>query len=118
MRSSTDADALRRAFDVIADALIAVSALVGAALALGHSSAGIWWVLISLAGLTGQLTWTWSQRHGPWSPLGRAVVLRSVAAVATAVCLTISRDGVGQALGAALAASVLVGSIVLEPFVA
>ena len=38
--------------------------------------------------------------------------------MATAVCLTMSRDGVGQALGAALAASVLVGSIVVEPFVA
>ena len=118
MRFSTDAAALRRAVDVIADALIVVAALVGAVLALGHSLAGVGWVLVSLAGLTGQLIWTWSQQQGPWSPMGRAVVLRSAAAVSTAVCLMITREGVAHALGAALAASVLVGSIVMEPFVA
>ena len=117
MRFSTDADALRRAFDVIADALIVVAALVGATLALGQSFAGVGWVLVSLAGLTGQLVWTWSQQQGPWSPMGRAVVLRSAAAVSTAVCLTIAGGSLAHALGAALAASVLVGSIVMEPFV-
>src|SRR4249919_3497300 len=117
MRFSTDADALRRAFDVIADALIVVAALVGATLALGQSFAGVAWVLVSLAGLTGQLVWTWSQQQGPWSPMGRAVVLRSAAAVSTAVCLTSAGGSLAHALGAALAASVLVGSIVMEPFV-
>ena len=93
MRFSTDAAALRRAVDVIGDALIVLAALVGAALALGQSFAGVGWVLVSLAGLTGQLVWTWSQQQqGPWSPMGRAVVLRSAAAVSTAVCLTIA-DG-------------------------
>ena len=77
-----------------------LAALVGATLALGQSYAGVGWVLVSLAGLTGQLVWTWSQQQGPWSPMGRAVVLRSAAAVSTAVCLTIA-GGVAHALGAA-----------------
>ena len=75
-------------------------------------------MLISLAGLTGQLIWTWGGQRGTWSPLGRAVALRSVAAVATAVCMTIIWPRSRMPSAPPLAASVLVGSIVMEPFVA
>jgi CDP-glycerol glycerophosphotransferase (TagB/SpsB family) len=117
MRFSSSA-AAKRVVDVVFDCLIVLSAFVGIVLALAGSRWAPLWVLLSVLGTTGQLVQTALQRNYDWSPLGRSLVLRGTAAVAAAVCLAASTPGRQQALGAALGAAILVGSIVVEPFVA
>jgi CDP-glycerol glycerophosphotransferase (TagB/SpsB family) len=110
--------AAKRAADVVLDCLIVSLAFVGVVLALVGSRWGPLWVLISTVGMAGQLVLTALERTEDWSPLGRSLVLRGTAVVAAAVCLATSVPDRGQAFGAALAAAILIGSIVVEPFVA
>jgi len=93
-------------------------AFVGVVLALVGSRWAPLWVLMSTVGMAGQLVLTALERTEDWSPLGRSLVLRGTAVVAAAVCLATSVPDRGQAFGAALAAAILIGSIVVEPFVA
>ena len=114
--SSTSA--AKRVIDVVLDCLIVLLAFVGVVLALVGSRWAPLWVLISVVGMAGQLVQTALERTEEWSPLGRSLVLRGTAVAATAVCLTTSVPSRQQALAAALGAAILVGSIVIEPFVA
>jgi CDP-glycerol glycerophosphotransferase (TagB/SpsB family) len=115
---SSISPAARRVVDVLLDCLIVLLAMIGVLFALAGSRWAPLWVLASVLGLAAQLIHTSLGRTGSWSPLGQALVLRSSAAVATAVCLTSASPGARHALGAALGAAILVGSIVVEPFVA
>jgi len=115
---SSISPAARRVVDVLLDCLIVLLALIGVLFALTGSRWAPLWVLASVLGLAAQLIHTSLERTRSWSPLGRALVLRSSAAVATAVCMTSVSPGARHALGAALGAAILVGSIVVEPFVA
>ena len=110
--------AARRVVDVILDCVIVLLAFIGVVLALGGSPWAPLWVLLSVLGTAGQFVQTRLERAEEWSPLGRSLVLRGTAAVATAVCLTVAVQGRSQALGAALGAAIVVGSIVVEPIVA
>jgi CDP-glycerol glycerophosphotransferase (TagB/SpsB family) len=109
--------ATKRVVDVLLDCLIVLSAFAGVVLALAGSRWAPLWVLLSVIGMAGQLV---QIPFAPqlWRPLGRSLVLRGTAVVATAVCLATSAPGWQQAVGAALGAAILVGSIVVEPFVA
>jgi CDP-glycerol glycerophosphotransferase (TagB/SpsB family) len=117
MRSSSSTTA-RRVVDVFLDCLIVLLALVGVVLALGGSAWAPLWVLLSVLGTAGQFVQNGLERAEEWSPLGRSLVLRGTAAAATAVCLAAAVPGRFQALGAALGAAIVVGSIVVEPIVA
>jgi CDP-glycerol glycerophosphotransferase (TagB/SpsB family) len=117
MRSSSTT-AGRRVADVVLDCLIVLLAFVGVVMALSGSRWAPLWVLVSVLGMAGQLVQTARDRTEDWTPFGRSLVLRTCAVAATAVCLVTSVPGLQQALGAALAAAILVGSIVVEPFVA
>jgi CDP-glycerol glycerophosphotransferase (TagB/SpsB family) len=110
--------AAKRVVDIILDCLIVLLAFVGVVLALAGSRWAPLWVLISVLGMAGQLVQTALERTEDWSPLGRSLVLRTTAVAATAVCLATSVPNRPQALGAALGAAILIGSIVIEPFVA
>jgi CDP-glycerol glycerophosphotransferase (TagB/SpsB family) len=110
--------AAKRVVDVVLDCLIVLLAFIGLVLALAGSRWAPLWVLISVIGMAGQLVQTALERTEDWSPLGRSLVLRATAVGATAVCLATSVPVRPQALGAALGAAILVGSIVIEPFVA
>ena len=118
MRFSPSGSTWRRIVDVAADALIVLLALVGVVLALGGSPGGIAWVLASFLALAAQLVQTRLERDPGWSPLGRAVVLRSFAVAATGVCLAPPGTESDSSLVATLGAAILVGAIVVEPFVA
>jgi CDP-glycerol glycerophosphotransferase (TagB/SpsB family) len=109
--------ATKRVVDVVLDCLIVVFALVGVLSALGGSRWAPLWVLVSVLGMAGQLVQTALERTDEWDPLGRSLVLRATAVSAAAVCLAGSALGRAQAVGAALGAAVLIGSIVIEPFV-
>ncbi len=117
MRFSRSA-AAKRVVDVVLDCLIVLFAFVGVVLALTGSRWAPLWVLVSVLGMAGQLVQTALERTEEWSPLGRSLVLRGTAVVATAVCLASSEPGRQQAMGAALGAAILVGSIAFEPVVA
>jgi CDP-glycerol glycerophosphotransferase (TagB/SpsB family) len=117
MRFSSPSPA-KRVVDVVLDCLIVSLAFIGVVLALAGSRWAPLWVLISVVGMAGQLVQTALERTEDWSPLGRALVLRATAVAATAVGLATSVPGRPQALGAALGAAILIGSIVIEPFVA
>ena len=117
MRFSRSA-AAKRVVDVVLDCLIVLFAFVGVALALTGSRWAPLWVFVSVLGMAGQLVQTALERTEEWSPLGRSLVLRGTAVVATAVCLASSEPGRQQAMGAALGAAILVGSIAFEPVVA
>jgi CDP-glycerol glycerophosphotransferase (TagB/SpsB family) len=110
--------AAKRVVDVVLDCLIVLLAFVGVALALVGSPWAPMWVLISVVGMAGQLVLIALERTEDWSPLGRSLVLRGAGAAATAVCLATTVPGRPQALGAALGAAILIGSVVVEPFVA
>jgi CDP-glycerol glycerophosphotransferase (TagB/SpsB family) len=110
--------AAKRVVDVVLDCLIVLLAFVGVVLAFAGSRWAPLWVLISVVGMAGQLVLTALERTEEWSPLGRSLVLRAMAVAAAAVCLATSIPSRPQALGAALGAAILVGSIVVEPFVA
>jgi CDP-glycerol glycerophosphotransferase (TagB/SpsB family) len=110
--------AAKRVVDVVLDCLIVLLAFIGLVLALAGSRWAPLWVLISVIGMLGQLVQTALERTEDWSPLGRSLVLRATGVGATAVCLATSVPATPQALGAALGAAILVGSIVVEPFVA
>ena len=116
MRSSSSAG--KRVADVVLDCLIMLLAFAGVVLALAGSRWAPLWVLFSVLGMAGHLLQTARDRPEDWSPFGRSLPLRACAAAATAVCLVTSVPGLQQALGAALGAAILVGSIVVEPFVA
>jgi CDP-glycerol glycerophosphotransferase (TagB/SpsB family) len=107
-----------RVVDIILDCLIVLVAFIGVVLALGGSAWAPLWVVLSVLGTAGQFIQTALEREEEWSPLGRSLVLRGTAAAATAVCLAAAVPGRSQALGAALGAAILVGSIVVEPIVA
>ena len=117
MRFSRSA-AAKRVVDVVLDCLIVLFAFVGVALALAGSRWAPLWVFVSVLGMAGQLVQTALEQTEEWSPLGRSLVLRGTAVVATAVCLASSESGRQQAIGAALGAAILVGSIAFEPVVA
>ena len=117
MRSSSSA-AGKRVADVVIDCLIMLLAFAGVVLALAGSRWAALWVLFSVLGMAGHLLQTARDRPEDWSPFGRSLPLRACAAAATAVCLVTSVPGLQQALGAAIGAAILVGSIVVEPFVA
>ena len=117
MRSSSSA-AGKRVADVVLDCLIMLLAFAGVVLALAGSRWAALWVLFSVLGMAGHLLQTARDRLEDWSPFGRSLPLRASAAAATAVCLVTSVPGLQQALGAALGAAILVGSMVVEPFVA
>jgi CDP-glycerol glycerophosphotransferase (TagB/SpsB family) len=117
MRSSSSA-AGKRVVDVVLDCLIVLLSFVGVVLALAGLRWAPLWVLVSVLGMAGQLVQTARDRTEDWSPFGRSLVLRACAAAATAVCLVSAVRGLPQALGAALGAAILIGSIVVEPFVA
>ena len=110
--------AASRVVDVILDCLIVLLAFIGVVLALGGSAWAPLWVLLSVLGAAGQFVQTALERAEEWSPLGRSLVLRGTAAAATAVCLAAAVPSRSQALGAALGAAILVGSIAVEPIVA
>ena len=109
--------ATKRVVDVVFDSLIVVLALVGVLSALAGSQWAPLWVLVSVLGMAGQLVQTALDRADEWDPLGRSLVPRVTAVSAAAVCLEGSTPGLVQAVGAALGAAVLIGSIVIEPFV-
>jgi CDP-glycerol glycerophosphotransferase (TagB/SpsB family) len=117
MRSSSSA-AGRRVADVVLDCLTVLLAFAGVILALAGSRWAPLWVLFSVLAMAGHLVQTTRERTEDWSPFGRSLALRACAAAATAVCLVNSVAGLQQALGAALGAAILVGSIAVEPFVA
>ena len=117
MRFSRSA-AAKRVVDVVLDCLIVLFAFVGVVLALAGSRWAPLWVFVSVLGMAGQLVQTALEQTEEWSPLGRSLVLRGTAVVATAVCLASSESGRQQAMGAALGAAILVGSIAFEPVVA
>ena len=117
MRFSSSS-AAKRVVDVVLDCLFVLLALVGVIFALAGSPWAPLWVLGSVLGMAGQLVQAALERTEEWSPLGRSLVLRGTAVAATAVCLATSVPDVPQAVGAALGAAILVGSIVVEPFVA
>ena len=118
MRSFSSA-AAKRVVDVVLDCLLVLLAFVGLVLALAGSPWAPLWVLAAVLGTAGQFIQSARERtEDYWSPLGRSLVLRGTTATATAVCLATSVPGLQQALGAALGAAILVGSIVVESFVA
>jgi CDP-glycerol glycerophosphotransferase (TagB/SpsB family) len=117
MRFSSSS-AAKRVVDVVLDCLIVLLAFVGVIFALAGSPWAPLWVLGSVVGMAGQLVQAALERTEEWSPLGRSLVLRGTAIVATAVSLATSVPDVRHALGAALGAAILIGSIVVEPFVA
>jgi CDP-glycerol glycerophosphotransferase (TagB/SpsB family) len=117
MRSSSSA-AGKRVADVVLDCLTVLLAFAGVILALAGSRWAPLWVLFSVLAMAGHLVQTARERTEDWSPFGRSLALRACAAAATAVCLVTSVPGLQQALGAALGAAILVGSIAAEPFVA
>ena len=110
--------ATRRVVDVVVDCLIVLSAFAGVLLALVGSPWAPLFVLLSVLGTAGQFAQTGLQRTEEWSPLGRSLVLRGTATSAAAVCLAASTASLQQAVGAALGAAILVGTLVIEPFVA
>jgi CDP-glycerol glycerophosphotransferase (TagB/SpsB family) len=110
--------AAKRVVDVVLDCLIVLLAFVGAVLALAGSRWAPLWVVISVVGMAGQMVQTALERTEDWSPLGRSLVLRGTAVTATAVCLATLVSGRQQALGAALGAAILIGSMAIEPLVA
>src|SRR6478672_314676 len=118
MRFSGNRQSLRRIIDVAGDILIALFGLIGLVLALRGSSWGPLWLLISLIGTAAQLAWSFRETSSGWSPLGRALVGRASSIVGTTVCVAAAGSTTGGALVATLAAAVLIGSLVLEPFVA
>jgi hypothetical protein len=109
--------AAKRVVDVFLDCLIVLLAFIGIVLALTGSPWAPLWVLLSVLGTAAQFVQTALERAEEWSPFGRSLVLRGTAAAATAVCLGALAPGRPQALGAALGAAILVGSIVVEPIV-
>ncbi|HET9303311.1 MAG TPA: CDP-glycerol glycerophosphotransferase family protein [Propionibacteriaceae bacterium] len=118
MRSFSSA-AAKRVVAVVLDCLLVLLAFVGLVLGLTGSPWAPLWVLAAVLGTAGQFIQSARERTEEyWSPLGRSLVLRGTAATATAVCLATSVPGLQQALGAALGAAMLVGSIVVESFVA
>jgi hypothetical protein len=117
MRFSSSS-AAKRVVDVVLDCLIVLLAFVGVIFALAGSPWAPLWVLGSVLGMAGQLVQAALERTEEWSPLGRSLVLRGTAIVATAISLATSVPDVRHALGAALGAAILIGSIVVEPFVA
>src|SRR5688572_20181058 len=110
--------AAKRVVDVILDCLIVLAAYVGVVLALSDSRWAPLWVLIAVAGTAGQVVQAALERTEEWSPLGRSLALRATMVAAAATCLATSVPGRQQALGAALSAAILVGSIAVEPLVA
>jgi hypothetical protein len=114
MRSSSSA-AARRVVDILLDCIIVLFAFVGVVLALAGSPWAPLWVLVSVLGITGRLVQTALGRAEEWSALAGSLVLRGTAVAATAACLATSTPGRQQALGAALGAAILVGSIAVEP---
>ena len=115
MRSSSSA-AAKRVVDLLLDCIIVLFAFVGVVLALADSRWAPLWVLVSVLGIAaGRLVQTALGRAEEWSALGGSLVLRGTAVAATAACLATSTPGRQQALGAALAAAILVGSIAVEP---
>jgi CDP-glycerol glycerophosphotransferase (TagB/SpsB family) len=116
--SFSSSAATRRVVQVVLDCLIVSLAFLGVLLALAGSRWAPLLVLISILGVAGQLVQTALERAEEWSPLARSLVLRATAAAATAICLAAAAPGRAHALGAALGAAILVGSIVVEPFVA
>ena len=109
--------AAKRVVDVFLDCLIVLLAFIGIVLALTGSPWAPLWVLLSVLGTAAQFVQTALERAEEWSPFGRSLVLRGTAAAATAVCLGALAPDRPQALGAALGAAILVGSIVVEPIV-
>jgi CDP-glycerol glycerophosphotransferase (TagB/SpsB family) len=107
-----------RVVDVILECLIVLAAFIGVVLALGGSAWAPLWVVLSVLGAAGQFVQTALERAEEWSPFGRSLPSRGAAAAATAVCLAAAVPGRSQALGAALGAAILVGSIAVEPIVA
>jgi len=123
MRSSPSSSAtLRRVVDIGVDAVLVVVSLTGVLVVLTGSGWGLVWLALGLVGLAAQLLQTRRESSRGWSPLGRAQVLRAAAVAGTAVALVHlgarAGDTRSQALGAVLAAAVLIGSLVSEPFVA
>ena len=117
MRFSSSS-AAKRVVDVVLDCLIVLLAFVGALFALAGSPWAPLWVLGSVLAIAGQLVQAALERAEEWSPLGRSLVLRGTAVAATALCLASSAPGRQQALGGAVAAAILVGSLAVEPIVA
>ena len=115
MRSSSSV-AAERLVDLLLDCIIVLFAFVGVVLALADSRWAPLWVLVSILGIAaGRLVQTALGRAEESSALGGSLVLRGTAVAATAACLATSTPGRQQALGAALAAAILVGSIAVEP---
>ncbi|HJV13789.1 MAG TPA: CDP-glycerol glycerophosphotransferase family protein [Propionibacteriaceae bacterium] len=110
--------AAKRVVDVVLDCLIVLAAFVGVVLTFADSQWAPLWVLISVFGMAGQTVQTALERTEEWSPLGRLLALRATTAAATATCLATSIPSRQHALGAALGAAILIGSIVIEPFIA
>jgi CDP-glycerol glycerophosphotransferase (TagB/SpsB family) len=114
MRSSSSA-AAKRVVDLLLDCVIVLFAFVGVVLALADSRWASLWVLVSILGIAGRLVQTALGGAEEWSGLGGSLVLRGTAVAATAACLATATPGRQQALGAALGAAILVGSIAVEP---
>jgi CDP-glycerol glycerophosphotransferase (TagB/SpsB family) len=114
MRSSSSA-AGKRVVDLLLDCIIVLFAFVGVVLALADSPWAPLWVLVSILGIAGRLVQTALGGAEERSALGGSVVLRGTAVAATAACLATATPGRQQALGAALGAAILVGSIAVEP---
>jgi CDP-glycerol glycerophosphotransferase (TagB/SpsB family) len=114
MRSYSSA-AAKRVVGILLDCAIVLFAFVGVLLALAGSPWAPPSVLVSVLGIAGRFVQTALGRAEKWSALGGSLVLRSTAVAATAVCLATSTPGRQQALGAALGAAILVGSIAVEP---
>jgi CDP-glycerol glycerophosphotransferase (TagB/SpsB family) len=115
MRSSSSA-AAKRVVDILLDCIVVLFAFVGGVvLALAGSPWAPLWVLVSVLGIAGRLVQTVLGRAEEWTALAGSLLLRGTAVAATAACLATSTPGWQQALGAALGAAILVGSIAVEP---
>jgi hypothetical protein len=115
MRSSSSA-AVKRVVDILLDCIVVLFAFVGGVvLALAGSPWAPLWVLVSVLGIVGRLVQTALGRAGEWTALAGSLLPRGTAVAATATCLATATPGWQQALGAALGAAILVGSIAVEP---
>ena len=106
-----------RLIDIVGDTLIAAGLVTGALLALQGRVWGVALVVLAVAGMVVQLVLAWRARTGVWSPLGRDLVLRSVAVTAVAAGVA-GVAGESSAVIAGLSALVLLAGIAAEPIVA
>ncbi len=103
-----------RLLDILGDTLIATGLVTGGLLAFQGRVWGVALVLLAVAGMVAQIVLAWRARTGTWTPLGRDLVLRSVAVTSVAAAVA----GRSTPVVAGLAALVLLAGIAAEPIIA